>query len=536
MPDTLDLQERARLAINALTSCTNPEADYAVYFNANLKRNPPILFGQEQFNGKFMEALALMRVMSGSHLNEHVDRRWREEFLKWLATDNRGPLFGPDGGRQLAWMAILGWLEQEPCWWELGEQELAHLADAMVHRNGYGYVPDETGTMPTGWGAGWHAWNLQGATHLYRVSGSPAALNHAAELARYLKDYGQVLDTDGHFLARHPPTGGPTLHFHHNANTLVALSEYALATGAEECAAFARQGYEYARSTGSPLVGFFSEYLDWRDHRPNDGCEGCCIADMILLALTLTLAGQGDYWDDVDRAVRNQFAEQQITRSDWIDQTAAQLPPTPVGPGEDGERVSERVVGCFGGWATANDLFGGDRHIQNCCTGNGARALYSVWESMVQFQEDTLRVHLLLNRASPWADVDSCIPYEGRVDVRVKRACKLEVRIPEWVEPGEVSCSVDGVATAPAFLGRYAQVGRVQSGSRATLTFPITERTVEAAAGAAVIGDVPYTLVLKGNEVVLIDPPGQWYPFYQRAHYRETQARWVTRERFVPLV
>jgi len=56
---------------------------------------------------------------------------------------------------------------------------------------------------------------------------------------------------------------------------------------------------------------------------------------------------------------------------------------------------------------------------------------------------------------------------------------------------------------------------------------------VDLAVGAAVIGDFPYTLVLKGNDVVLIDPPGVWYPFYQRAHYRESRARWVARERFI---
>jgi hypothetical protein len=48
-------------------------------------------------------------------------------------------------------------------------------------------------------------------------------------------------------------------------------------------------------------------------------------------------------------------------------------------------------------------------------------------------------VNLLLNRASAWADLDSYIPYEGRVDVRVKRDCELAVRIPEWVKPELVS-------------------------------------------------------------------------------------------------
>jgi hypothetical protein len=47
------------------------------------------------------------------------------------------------------------------------------------------------------------------------------------------------------------------------------------------------------------------------------------------------------------------------------------------------------------------------------------------------------------------------------------------------------------------------------------------------------IGDADYSLITKGSTVVLIDPPGTIYPFYQRDRYRENSVRWVKRERFV---
>ena len=40
--------------------------------------------------------------------------------------------------------------------------------------------------------------------------------------------------------------------------------------------------------------------------------EGCGVADMIRLAVKLTDAGLGDYWDDVDSIVRNHGTEQQF--------------------------------------------------------------------------------------------------------------------------------------------------------------------------------------------------------------------------------
>ena len=56
-----------------------------------------------------------------------------------------------------------------------------------------------------------------------------------------------------------------------------------------------------------------------------------------------------------------------------------------------------------------------------------------------------LRVNLLMNHASRWADVDSFLPYQGRVDVRPKRDADLDIRIPEWMAPGDAACTVNGV-------------------------------------------------------------------------------------------
>ena len=88
---------------------------------------------------------------------------------------------------------------------------------------------------------------------------------------------------------------------------------------------------------------------------------------------------------------------------------------------------------------------------------------------------------------------------------------------------------ISGQARTPSWSGRYAQLGTVKRGDVVTLTWPIAECTMKENLWAT-----NYTLIVKGNTVVLIDPPGKYYPFYQRDHYREDQVRWVKRERFVP--
>src|SRR5215813_9620436 len=43
VPDTLDVAERARLGVNALTSIADAQADYEIYGAADFFRNPPTM-------------------------------------------------------------------------------------------------------------------------------------------------------------------------------------------------------------------------------------------------------------------------------------------------------------------------------------------------------------------------------------------------------------------------------------------------------------------------------------------------------------
>ena len=537
-PNTLDLVERARYAINAMTRSTNPEAEYAVYFTGVLHRNPPTLLREIPLYGKFMEGLALMRIMTSGEFdtrpstqpvdyNRHVDRVWREAFLRKLENQEL-TLVGAEGGRQLAWLAIQYKQTQDSQWKELGETVIHRALKTTVHQNGFCYFPtDAEGTMPTSWEATYQGWTLQGVTQFYMATGSEAALELAGKLARYLKDHSGMFDADGHFLARHnvdvplnpPATLGPALHFHHNGNTMEALSEYAWASGESEFGEFAKRCYEYARSLpdSSPLIGFFQEYIDdWPDNRGVIDCETCCVVDMLLTALWMTKAGVGDYWDDIDRYLRNQFAEMQMTSGDWLTEMTEELTYRPPGEGEIAMGSPQRWVGTFAGWATANDFFaiGAGPGIMHCCTGNGSRALYYLWENMLEFSGGELQLHLLLNRKSPWVEVSSRIPYEGKVELDVKATCEnISVRAPEWVgsSNGALSCRVNSTPRKISWNGRYVHTGKAAPGDTVEITFPISNRTVEET-----VGGVPYTLVIRGNNVISISPPGKHYPFYNR--------------------
>ena len=532
-----------------------------------------------------MEVLPLTRLASGSDLNLHVERRWMETMLQmqgpdgllyspkegrpWWRISCHGPeppgehyypLYG--GGRTLNAITVYYQLTTDSVWREVGQRFVDGMARLAIDRGDYasfawiqygpgGVLPPNVDPRyPPGYSmALWTSPNITALAQFYRVAGYEPALALARKLARWTVDHGNPFGADGRFL--HEPIEGEVhtdgaaaatlgtrsyAHFHGHTIILLALLEYGLKAGDREILDFVLRGYRYGRANGEPLLGYFPEMLDRPDF---EDCETCCTADMVTLALKLSAAGLGDYWDDADRWIRNQLVENQMTRADWAERMWETGPahlrdwdikPSQLDPSyQNTDRVLERNVGGFAAHATANDFSTGKTAITACCTGNGARTLYQAWEHILDYADGQLKVHLLLNRASTWADVDSYIPYEGRVDVRVKQDCDLSVRIPEWVKPEEVACRVDDVERPLGWKGRYAQVGHVGESHVAALTFPVAERV-----DRVYIQKQRYTLTRKGNEVVSIHPGGQYLPLYQRDHYRHRDVRWRRIERFVP--
>jgi len=93
VPDTLDLAERAKLAIHGLTSLAEPQKDYAIYWLVNFAADPPYMKLDARLTVKFMEDLPLLRIMTGSDLNRQVDRAWMESILHMAGPD--GLIYSP---------------------------------------------------------------------------------------------------------------------------------------------------------------------------------------------------------------------------------------------------------------------------------------------------------------------------------------------------------------------------------------------------------------------------------------------------------
>ncbi len=205
----------------------------------------------------------------------------------------------------------------------------------------------------------------------------------------------------------------------------------------------------------------------------------------------------------------------------------------------------------------------------HCCTYNGLIGFYHAWEGIVRQVDGAAQVNLLLNRASPWLDVDSYLPYEGKVVIRNKTEQRVAVRIPRWVEEQAVLCQLNEQEIQPSWLGRYLLFDQLKPGDNLMIEFPIVESTETYQVGweglqvpgwtevtrplvtdtvrrhfsyVVSTGQVrpaeltTFTCHFKGNTLVDIQPRelGLGYPLYRRAHLRQNKAPMVEVTRSIP--
>ena len=577
VPDTLDLTDRAVFAINAYTRMLDPALDYRFCGNANFIRKPPVLIigGPYGCTSKQIESLVLMRIMSGSSYNIDIDNKLMQSVLHLAAPD--GFFYTP--WSKVAWMpdymggapagvdlvsqtrqphtefweesrmalALCMWHQHDhnALWQELIQKKIDRLSelaawqgDCCHFSRGRLYLLSDTGPIDGPFLTGFYALEqvrhtVHACTLYYKLSGYEPALKLAGGLVRTLFKHGDAYDDIGRW--KH-------WHFHTNVGTLISLLEYATTVDDDKLIEFVKNGYEFAKVNGEPLLGYYPEHApgfdDVEGYELNTAhyatCETCEVADMLVLGLKLTLAGVGDYWDDVDRCLRNQFVENQILKTDWTDRIPADLDDSPyrgkdqpLQLWEDETDVVERAVGSWAGWATAND--GRFFSLMQCCAGNAGRSMYYAWDSIVTKLTDEVRVNLHLNRASPWLDVESHLPYQGKVVLKIKDAPKLAVRIPDWTEKKQVTCKVNGQGRDLLWAGNYIQLQSLKKGDEVTVEFPMRETTL-----FKYVGTAAYKLGIKGNTVIEINPQGAVYPLYQRDHYRQDKAPMKKVNRFVP--
>jgi hypothetical protein len=598
VPDTLDLADRARRAINALTRCVIPEACYAYWQQMDLSHNPPH-FRVCDWVAKWIEALPRMRTMCGDELNLDVEQAMRDAFvgqigqdgLIWYPGSTPPSDLAPDSSSPLncarLMLAMIAWHDRDgnPEW----EQKIRGLARGLdkiairrKHRDySFAYFPLESTWHKSGrWTIGnrplanqfpYFPPDLPGRdqqgvegngkfecgtvvralVRAYHLCGDEFMIALAEELSAFCRmpslwesagDLGVAGHEHGHFAG----------HFHGNTIAFRGILELALLTGDVQGTEIIREAYDYARSTGIPRLGWYQGWLAPGRHgkllTEATPCEACAIGNMVALAVILSDAGIGDYWDDVDHYARNQLVEQQICDLEKaervLEAVRASKPEREVvcNYGIDYDNPLERSMGAFGEAkpTVLTDSGGGiSVHGYGCCTGNGSLGLYYAWEGIVRGHDGAATINLLLNRASPWVDIDSYLPYEGRVKVHAKSARSVAVRIPAWVHIDGVRMTLDEQPVRPLRANRYLTLDSLKPGQVIELNFDVPEDSASYLIPGNPVGR--HNITFRGSTAITVEnelPPDPaevdtMYQIYERDHLKADRAPLTDVTRYV---
>ncbi|HLI00590.1 MAG TPA: hypothetical protein VKV06_07370 [Acidimicrobiales bacterium] len=559
VPATLLLEERARLAMNAVAGLADPNWD-TPFFSADLAAHPARLrhgdWDYGSSHGRLTDAAILARHMTGSRDYLAVEERYKQGLLACLAEDGlayrrRNPHghWEPNANlidQRAAMLALTTW------YLDSGDDEVRAAADRLVaglHRiavkeRDAWYFPASEYTA-----GGWPSANAV-SLHLapdpasfcgrlimpllryHQATGNEQALQLCLWFRRLIVERSGVFNADGSFNNALAYRSG---HFHTRLGTLDGLARLALHLGDHPLSAFVERSYRWALGQGTRFGWTPGDLADQRFEH-----ETCSLVDLVSAGCALARCGYHEYWGIVERFVRNHLAESQLLDVSWVDQDSAPEIPDQVG-WTSTDRAGDRVAGAFAGYGAPNDFVadfplgrGHTSDVQACCVGSGVRGLFTAWNHVVTGDERLASVNLLLSRGSALATVTSSLPYEGRVEVTAGRElAELRIRIPDWAgyagvrvqrrdpEAGDGSGGASRDGSRDGSTGRpewsrpeWSHDGRValrglRAGETVTVTFPLVEtHTDERAAG------VGYRAAWRGDNVVSIDPPGRYRPMY----------------------
>ena len=202
--------------------------------------------------------------------------------------------------------------------------------------------------------------------------------------------------------------------------------------------------------------------------------EPCCTnMELTTAALALTTAGRGEWWDMIDRHFRNQTIECQFTDPAAVNPGHIKGEPSPW---DDTRDILNRSVGGFT-WASARErLYRGPR-LMLCCVGNAMWTLGKIVENAVTEDERGLSVNFHFSLDTPAARISNHEPFQGRLEVIVRRNGWVRIRKPSYAT--KIETEVNGCPAVPKEDGAYLVFDDVPDGCTIVLTYPMTERTTE---------------------------------------------------------
>ena len=506
----LDLKVMAQWAMNYLARTPRPEFDWEPVFQCHPLKCPPVPAGRDvvvpcDTDARMEWEWYFMREITGSEGALAVEKAFHERMRGFIQDD--GTILAPPGCYDESqidavfekedytyhvWGAtkILKSLSEE--FLRTGNSEVKVLARKVMLRlrslaNWSGKVGKDAAWFPGGMAAvhqdgtvlatGWilnPAPIVEPLLTYYQATGDAEGLafarSYADGIIKGLQPGGLRFKPDGRF-------DDPLGHSHAVMHSLWGISHLGLVTGEPHYLEFSRRAWDWMLSRGTGT--------GWFPAMPDNCNETCCVSDMISNACLFGQAGYSEYYDYAERYLRNYISNLQFVVDEAFEAYYRKLhvlaDPQAVEKGlEELRKFQGGIVGGSGLNDFENVLLGGVSGFEmfGCCAPEGMRAIHTVWSDTIVHRAATssaaagVYVNMSFSRSSPWGEVVSFFPDQGRVTVKASVAERFFLRPNHWVPKASVR-AFQGTKTIPVeWQGDYVRFDATP-GQELTLTFPL---------------------------------------------------------------
>ena len=549
----IDLRRMAQWAMNYLIRTPRKELNYEPVFQCYPLRCPPVPAGRDvvvpcDTDGRLNWEWYFMRDISGSQAGQDVEAGFHKRMLDYVQPDgtvlahpgcyNEGDIhkvYTKEEYCYHVWGAtrILFALAED--FRRTGNPESKAIARRIMLRlkkNAVYTAPDRC-YFPAGIGAMKldgtvvpNHWNKMPApavialVHYYRATGDAEALEFAKAYAEGimagLQPGGLRFQASGDF------AGG---HSHTTMHALWGLAELGLVTGDERHTDFVKRAWDWMLSLGTG-TGWFPAATPF--HPIN---ETCLTSDMMSCAACIARGGHPEYFDFVERYMRNQISLLQFFVTPEFEANYRKIN---AEAGEEkiqaGLAELRKVQGGIQSYSGLDDyensrLKGFYAGLAGCCAPEGMRAIWTTWNNTIDRLDASrlgpagVYVNMSFSRTSSWGRVVSFLPDVGRLTVKTAIADTFLLRPPHWA-PRECVRAFIGAREIPTvWSGAYIRFDGSKPGDELTVTYPLVRfsHTPDGVWKGKMQPVVDLTFDWVGNTIVGSTPPPGGKPLFTGA-------------------
>ncbi len=325
-----------------------------------------------------------------------------------------------------------------------------------------------------------------------------------------------------------PETGAFRKHVHLHTHEIWGVAHLGALIGEPRFLNWAERAYRFVLGMGTDY-GWYPEYIPQHEYRT----EICVVGDMTSIAACLARGGRPDYWDHVERTVRNELRRAQFTltpafvalfRDIHKDKPASEIE---AALGElrklEGGFVAQAA---FDDWVGYPDnpklgtpgMYGNGIQMMGCCPPEGMRGFWEAWKGIIDERADGIFVNLAFSRDHAAARVTAFRPADGGFSVEARKNGDFFLRPPAWADRQAVQLMRGGKSVGLDWGGpdsAYVVCRAVKPGDLLTLRWN-TPHFKQTFVPQGVPGrTASITVEWLGNTVLGVTPKGKYLPMFE---------------------